>query len=57
MQWSFMKDEMTYSKNELELLLDGIGWLLDQTNDESDIGNMNWKNALKLQAKIRKELK
>lgn len=47
---------MTFSTNELKLILDGLEWLLDQTNDESKIGNMSWKNALKLRAKIRKEL-
>jgi len=52
---------MRLNKEELKLLEDGLGWLLDQTNDESWKGNsksnMKWKNAEKLQKKIVKGLK
>ncbi len=48
---------MRFKKEELKLLEDGLGWLLDQTNDESWNGNMKWKKAEKLRNRIMEELK
>ena len=45
---------MNFNEDELELIVDGLGWLLDQTNDNGI--SPYWQNAEKLRDKIRKEL-
>jgi len=45
------------SKNELRLIISGLEWKLDQTNDESErgppYGNKDWLNTAKLQTKLK----
>ena len=45
------------SKNELRLIISGLEWKLDQTNDESETdppyGNRDWLNTEKLQTRLK----
>ena len=46
---------MELNQKEVLLIISGLEWKLDQTNDMSYNGNMEWKHTEKLLKRIRKE--